>query len=110
MDPTLERTLRVELRAATNSFLNTWRIESEAGVGQVDAPASDTTSAYAWIGLAGNVLWASTSLLAPEATVAIRTLSFVGAGVPAIAGLVQVYQQPDPTPQNLALLRRAVSL
>ncbi len=110
MNPQAEALVRTELRAATQNFITLWRTESEAALGQVHAPAGEATSAYAWISLAGNVIWASTSLMAPEATVAIRVMSFAGSGVPALAGLQQVYQSPDPTEDNIRVLRRAISL
>ena len=110
MNSQAEALVRTELRAATQNFITLWRTESEVALGQVRAPAGEATSAYAWISLAGNVLWAATSLVAPEATITIRVMSFVGAGVPALAGLQQVYQSPDPTEDNIRVLRHAISL
>lgn len=108
----VERVIRVELRAAINSFFNTWRTECEAALRLVNAPSTEPITRYAWVSLAGNMLWAATAFV-PQARAgawAIRVMSVLGAGVPSIANLHQAYVQPQiPNSQNLTFLQNSIS-
>ncbi|HYP07115.1 MAG TPA: hypothetical protein VER03_12865 [Bryobacteraceae bacterium] len=108
----VERLLRVEIRAAINSFLNAWRIESEAALRMISPPAGDPVVAYAWISLAGNMVWAATAFLpqAQSAVWATRLMSVLGAGVPSIAGIQQASAQPvTPPSQDVTFLVNSIS-
>lgn len=73
--------LRERLRPIGIQFLDEWFSASTAATNSVPEPNIPGSQGYWFIALAGNLLWAATSLLDPELTIPIRIMSFVGAAV-----------------------------
>ncbi len=62
-----------------SNYANLWLTAGTTALAGVPEPDDAAARQNWWIALAGNLTWAATSLLAPEATVAIRVMSFGGA-------------------------------
>ena len=105
-----EAILRVELRAAANNLLNTWRIESEAAARlSAASPGSPSAGCYGLMALAGNMLWAATALMPGADIIELAAMSFVGAAAGAAPGLLTVYENPAPIQSNIALFQQLIS-
>jgi len=100
----------VELRAAADNFLNMWRTECEAGMRFVGPQPNSPSAGYAWLALAGNMLWAAAPLIPGILEGEALYLGIVGAGVNSSAGLLSVYERPDPTAANISAVQQAISL
>ena len=62
-------------------FANLWLSTALGALGAApEAPDRKSRAAF-WVALAGNLLWAATTLVAPEALLAIRLMSIAGATV-----------------------------
>jgi hypothetical protein len=100
-----------------DTFANLWYIANNGALGAAQEPAdpdfvtaSGAVAKQAFgIALAGNLVWAATSLLAPEATIAIRVMSFGGASVGSgiLAPAAPASSQPSFKGPAAAALARA---
>jgi hypothetical protein len=63
--------------------LNFWYGRVESGIDEADLKGDDDGAKYFLLALAGNLVWAGTAFVAPEATLAIRAMSVGGAVVGA---------------------------
>lgn len=81
-----------ELNTWYEMFINLWLTSANTALFQADVPEDATQKSNYNIALAGNLLWAATSLF-PEAKAAVVTLSFVGSYI----GTGGLAEQAAPT-------------
>ena len=73
------------------------------------SPSADNTALYyAAIAGAGNMIWAATCLIAPEFAIPIRVLSFGGAGLASVAGVMATLPTEPPPAGPTAQLTNAM--
>lgn len=69
--------------AILDAQLDFWYGRVESGIDHADLKGDDDGAKYFWLAMAGNLVWAGTAFVAPEATLAIKTMSVGGAVVGA---------------------------
>ena len=79
-----------------DTFINLWLAAAVAALEGAPEPKDPESKRNFWVALAGNLLWAATSLVAPECLFAIRIMSFSGAAV----GSGILSQEPEQAPSG----------
>ena len=88
--------LRSTFLGDRDTFVNLWLTASLAALEGAPEAKDPESQRNWWVALCGNLLWAASSLLAPEAVLAIRVMSFAGAAV----GSGVLAQDPETAPSG----------
>lgn len=64
-----------------SNYANLWLTAATTALAGAPEPEDAKARQNWWLALAGNLTWAATTMIAPEATAAIRIMSFAGAAV-----------------------------
>ncbi|MEU4238275.1 DUF4157 domain-containing protein [Actinoplanes sp. NPDC026619] len=88
--------LRSDFLRDRDIFLNLWLAAALAALEGAPEAKDEESTANFWVALAGNLLWAASSLVAPEALLIIRLMSFAGAAV----GSGALAQNPEQPPSG----------
>ncbi len=98
-------------KAIIDQHLLTWYTSARMGVEKADVSAADESLMWFSVAAAGNMLWAATAFVAPEAVIAIRVMSLVGAAIGSgtIATGKQLLAQKSPSDALKQLIVRGMS-
>jgi hypothetical protein len=109
--------LLIVIDQAIHTDVEKWATAVKEAIDNVKPPqgpgVSNNAMFYAAAAAAGNMIWAATCLLAPEFAVPIRIMSFGGAGLASVSGILSAMPAdgtpaPGPTASMVDAMKKAI--